>query len=675
MIARKLQVCAALLAAASMTFSPLYAQTPEAAQAAPAAPAQNNQQPGPPSAAPAPPAASATNTTTVPPAPFSPMSLSLAPDYSHGRLWFPNVAAPYMPRHILQPPLTNSPRLAQLIQDGKLNLSLQDAVALALENNLDIAVQRYTPWIDQMNLLAARAGSRVNFDPNVTMNLNEVDQTIPIANPLISGVGVSSNAASSLTQHQTVGNFGYSQGFAPGTEVAMTFNNQRTSSSASANVFNPSLSSTLAVSITQPLLNGFGFLPNERFIIEQKNNVKVGEWGFKTAVTNDVTTTTDDYWNLVYARQQVKVEQDTVGVDETLYSNNQKQLQIGTMAPLDVLTAQSQLANDRQALTVAQTLQLEDETKLLNDITKNPQDAVLRGVEVVPTTPIPTTDTIGNPPLEDAVQQAWAARPELQQIALQLKNDDVEVKVTKNALLPTLNLVGQYSTTGLGGVGKQTTITQGSLIPNPNAPILLNGAAVPGEFVGQTPTSSTVTPVPGGISDAWDSLIHSRFPTFQVGLQMTLPIRNRVAQANNGIAQLNQREEETLYQEQKNAIYLAVRNALIAVSQNRNAVAAAATARQLSQQTFDDEQKKYQLGSSDSYTVALRLRDLTAAETIELQDEINLVESIVALDQAMGRTLETHSITISGENTPNLTPVPNIPGTPLPSNNPATPNQ
>jgi outer membrane protein TolC len=118
-----------------------------------------------------------------------------------------------------------------------------------------------------------------------------------------------------------------------------------------------------------------------------------------------------------------------------------------------------------------------------------------------------------------------------------------------------------------------------------------------------------------------------------------------------------------------------VRNALIAVTQNRNAVAAASTARQLAQQTFDDEQKKYQLGSSDSYTVALRSRDLTAAETTELQDEINLVESIVALDQAMGRTLETHSITISGQDVPNLTPVPNIPGAPLPSSNPATPNQ
>lgn len=675
MIARKLQVCAALLAAASMTFSPLYAQTPAGVQTTPATPAQSSQQPGPAPAAPAPAAASATNTTNVPPAPFPPMSLSLAPDYSHGRPWFPNVAAPYTPRHILEPQLTNSPRLAQLIQDGKLNLTLQDAVALALENNLDIAVQRYTPWINEMNLLAARAGSRVNFDPNVTMNLNLVDQTIPVANPLISGVGVTSAAASSLTQHSTVGNFGYSQGFAPGTEVALTFNNNRTSSSASANVFNPSLSSTLGVSITQPLLNGFGFLPNERFIIEQKNNVKIGEWQFKTSVTNDITTTTDDYWNLVQARQQVNVEQQTVSVDETLYNNNQKQLQIGTMAPLDVLTAQSQLASDRQALIVAQTVQLEDETKLLNDITKNPQDSLLKGVEVVPTTPIPTTDTVGNPALEDAVQQAWAARPELQQIALQLKNDDVEVKVTKNALLPTLNLVGQYSTTGLGGVGKRTTITQGSLIPNPNAPILLNGTAVPGEFVGETPSTSTVTPVPGGISDAWDSLIHSRFPTFQVGLQMTLPIRNRVAQANNGIAQLNHRQEETLYQEQKNVIYLAVRNALIAVSQSRNAVAAASTARQLAQQTFEDEQKKYQLGSSDSYTVALRSRDLTLAETTELQDEINLVESIVALDQAMGRTLETHNITISGQNVPNVVPIPNIPGTPVPSNSPATPNQ
>lgn len=602
------------------------------------------------------------------------MTLSLAPDYSHGPSWFPNIVAPYTPRHILLPPMTNSPRLQQLIQNGKLNLTLQDAISLALENNLDIAVQRYTPWLDQMNLLLARSGAngRVTFDPNVTMNLNEVDGTSPIANPLISGVGVTTST-SALTQHTTTGNFGYTQGFAPGTLVQMSFNNSRTSSSASANVFNPQLQSTLAVSISQPLLNGFGFLPNERFIIEGKNTVKIGEWAFKLAVINDITTTADDYWNLVYARQNVEVEQQTVEVDQTLYNNNQTQLRIGTMAPLDVLTAQSQLAADKQALIVAQTLQLTDETKLLNDITKNPLDAILRGVEIVPASELPTTDTVGNPPVEDAVQQAWQDRPELQQMALQLKNDTVETKVTANGLLPTLNLVGQYSTTGLGGIGKATTTTPGTLVANLNEPVVAVNGLPTGDYVGVIPTTTTTTPVPGGITDAWDSLIHSRFPTFQVGLQMNLPIRNRAAQANNGTAQLNLREEETLYQEQKNAIYLGVRNALIAVTQDRNAVLAAGTARELAQQTFDDEQKKYQLGSSDSYTVALRSRDLTAAKTTELQDQISLVEAVIALDQAMGRTLEAHNISITDAKNANVTPVPNIPGTPV-QNAPAPSN-
>lgn len=663
MISRKLQVCAALLAAAAMTLSPLCVQAQNAAQL-----------PG------ATPSAAASQAPTAPPpaapeTPAPPMKLSLAPDYSHGRSWFPNIAAPYIPRHILLPPMTNSPRLQQLIQNGKLNITLQDAVALALENNLDIAVQRYTPWLDQMNLLLARSGAngRVSFDPNITMNLNESDATIPIANPLISGVGVTTST-SSLTQHTTTGNFGYSQGFAPGTLVQMSFNNSRSSSTTSANVFNPQLQSSLAFSITQPLLNGFGFLPNERFIIEGKNTVKIGEWGFKLAVINDISTTADDYWNLVYGRQAVQVDQETVDVDQTLYNNDQKELQIGTMAPLDVLSAQSQLASDKQVLIVAQTLQLTYETKLLNDITKNPLDATLHGVEIIPTSPIPTTDTVGNPSIDDAAQQAWADRPELQEMGLQLKNDDVEVKVTRNSLLPSLNLVGQYSTTGLGGIGKETTVTPGALIPNPNDPILLNGVLVPGEFVGVTPATSTITPVPGGISDAWDSLIHSKFPTFQVGLQMSLPIRNRAAQASNGTAQLDLREEQTLYQEEKNAIYLSVRDALIAVTQDRNAVVAAGTARDLAQQTFDDEQKKFQLGSSDAYTVQLRERDSTAAKTTLLQDQINLVEAVVALDQAMGRTLEVHNISISDAKNANVTPVPNIPGTPIP-NAPATPNQ
>ncbi len=668
MIARKLQVCAALLAIAAMTVSPLYAQAPNGADAAPT---QTTQGPQPVAV---PPSTGVMNTTTTPLS-FPPATFSIAPDYSHGRRWFPNLAAPYIPRHILLPPLTNSPLLAQLIQDGKLNLSLENAIALALQNNLDIQVQRYTPWLDEMNLLYARSGAngRVNFDPDVTMNLNEEDATIPVANPLISGVGVS-NTTSSLTEHVTTGNFTYTQGFAPGTLVQMSFTNSRSSSSTSANVFNPSLQSTLAFTVTQPLLNGFGFLPNERFIIEDKNTVKVGEWQFKLAVINDVTTTEDDYWNLVYARQDVVVEQATVQVDQTLYDNNKKELAIGTMAPLDVLTAQSQLASDQSALIAAQTLQLNDQTKLLTDITKDPLAAPLAGVEIVPTTPIPLTDSVGNPTIDELVQRAWQDRPEMQEIDYTLKNDQIESKVTANALLPSLNLVGQYSTTGLSGISKETTVTQGTLTANTSEPILLNGSEVPNEFVGYIPTTTTVTAVPGGITDSWDDLIHSKFPTLQVGLQLNLPIRNRAAQANHGIAQLNERQEETTYQEEKNTVFYGVRTALTNVVQDRAAVQAAATAADLARQTFEDEQKKFQLGSSDAYTVALMSRDYTNAETVELQDEVSLAEAVVALDQAMGRTLETHNITITGASSPNVTPIPNIPGAPLPSN-PATPNQ
>jgi outer membrane protein len=646
MIARKLQVCAAVLAAASMTVSPLYAQTPvtQAAQGTPP---------------------SASQGTSAAPEPAPARTISIAPDYSKGQPWFPNVIAPYTQRHILETSLNNTPKVGQLVQDGKLNLTLEDAISLALENNLDIAVQRYTPWLDQMQLLSARsgAGTRLSFDPIVTANINTIDATQPVANPLLSGVGTT-NSVSSLTQHTTTGNFGYQQGFVTGTNITMNFNNSRSSSTTSANVFNPSLSSTLSVSITQPLLNGFGYVPNARYIIEAKNTVQIGQWAFKLAVINDVTKAATDYWNLVYARQNVKVEQQTVDVDTQLYNDNKKQLEIGTMAPLDVLTAESQLASDQQQLIVARTLQLQDETQLLNDITKDPTAAGLENVEVVPTTPISDVDTVGSPALQDLVNQAWNTRPELQEMALQLKNDGVEVQATRNGLLPSLNLVGQYSSTGLGGVGKKTTVTPGAVVPNLNDPILLNGVLVPNEYVGLEQTTSTTTAVPGGIGDAWDSVIHSRYPTFQVGVQLNLPIRNRAAQAANGTALLNQSEEKTSYQEEKNVVYVAVRNALIAVQQDRSAMSAAQKARELAQQTFDDEQKKYQLGSSTSYNVVLRSRDLTAAETTELQDRVNLVEAILALDQAMGRTLEIHNISLADAKSGKVTAVPNIPGTP-----------
>ena len=205
----------------------------------------------------------------------------------------------------------------------------------------------------------------------------------------------------------------------------------------------PIRQSSLTVQLTQPLLNGFGKLPNERYIIEAKNTVKVGESQFAQQVIATVTQVATDYWELVFARENVKVEQVAVAADQQLYENNKKQLEIGTMAPLDVITAQSQLATDQQALVQAQTTQLLDETTLLVAITKDPLADTLNGIEIVPTTTI-FNPNIENISLNDAVKEAWQKRPELQQAALNLKNAGVEVKATRNSLLPVLNLFGAY---------------------------------------------------------------------------------------------------------------------------------------------------------------------------------------------------------------------------------------
>ena len=199
----------------------------------------------------------------------------------------------------------------------------------------------------------------------------------------------------------------------------MGLTNSRTSTNfGSFNLFNPYVQSAMTLQITQPLLKGFGTLPNTRLIVEAKNVEKVGLSQLSQQVMATVTQASTDYWELVYARQNVKVEQTAVQVSQTLLDDNKERFSIGTLASLDVLTAQSQLASDKQALVQAQSIQLQDETTLLNDITKNPLDVTLAGVEIVPTTPISTPGISENIKIEDAVKEAWQKRPELQQLAL-----------------------------------------------------------------------------------------------------------------------------------------------------------------------------------------------------------------------------------------------------------------
>ena len=617
-----------------------------------------------------------------PPAPVTAKRLNLGPDYSKGKPFFPNIFAPYTPIKVAAPELTNTPRLNQLIQDGKLMLSLDDAIALALENNLDIRVQRFLPWFGEVSLLRTKAGGvlegvgnaplllgsgpSAGFDPIVQAQAGLESAANPVVNPFTSGTGTTSLAR--LVTNTDFYNLSYSQGFHEGTALSVSFNNSRISSESPGNIFNPFVQSTLTVTVSQPLLKGFGFLPNTRYIIEAKNTLKANEQQFKLAVINDISLVEDDYWLLVYDRDSVKVEQQAVGVSRKLYEDNKKQLEIGTMAPLDVLTAQSELASDEQALVQAETTKLQQETKLLNDITKNPLDPALNGVEIVPTQPLSTPDVVENIAIQDAVKEALQKRPDIKQFEFTLKNDDIEVRATKNSLLPSLSLFGQYSSAGVGGNALVNTSTiptaydpdLAAPLVDANGNLLTAGTPAVLAYLG-SPVYPTAIKT-GGLGNALSSVFANDFPTYEGGLTLTLPVRNRSAQADNAQATLTERQGKIQYQELQNQVFVNVRNALIALTQYRAQVVATEKAQDLAQRTLDSEQKKYQLGSSTSYLVVQRSRDLTAAQANYLLARINLLVAEVAFNQSMGRTLEVNRIEMADAMRGKVLGVPNIPG-------------
>src|SRR3984885_10771164 len=672
-------VAVALLTAASLIVSPAFAQ---ALQGQDPSPAQQQQGQTAPNAQPASQPGAQTGSAASEPA--RDLKATMGPDYSYGRAASPNIFAPYAPQNVPEPMLTNSTRLDQLIQDGKLMLSLDDAISLALENNLNISVARFTPWIAETQLLKAEAGGipqsnstqqvvlgtspSVSFDPIVSVGYSWQHGNFPVNNPFISGTGTGTNILV-VNQNTSAVNFGYTEGFHTGTNLQITLNTARTATNEPDVFFNPAFTPVLSATLSQPLLNGFGILPNTRYIIEQKNTIKAANSLFAQQVIAVVTQTSNDYWELVYDRQNVKVEEAAVGVSQKLWEDNKKQLEIGTMAPLDVLTAESQLATDQQNLIVAQTTKLQQETVLLNDIAKSLLAKDVAGIEIVPTTPITIPDIVENIPLQDAVQEAWRKRPELYQTDLSRKNAEIEVKVLRNALLPSLNAYIQYTSQGLYGTGINTNTVAGQFIADPAAPlvgadgipILINGNPV---FAGVPATTTSLSH--GGVSQALTNVFENQYPTYAAGLTLTMPLRNRSAQADSARAQFDERQLQVQYRQTENTIVINVRNAIIALAQDRSQVAAAEKARNLAQQTLDAEQKKYQLGSSTSYQVVLRSRDLTAAQGTALRAQANLAEALVNFNQAMGRTLEVQHITVADAMRGATGRDPLIPGTPEP---------
>jgi outer membrane protein len=637
--------------------------------------AQSPPQNPPPNPAPAP--LPAVPATTI--APVS--SLGLAKhDFTHGPRAFPTLLKPYQPISIQPPELTNSPRIDQLIHDGKLALSLQDAVELALENNMDIAVQRYYPWVADASVLKTKAGgagystpgadftnssatlSLLSYDPQLSSGVLLDDRSTPVNNPFISGTGTSQLAA--LKTHATQFTNQYSQNFETGTNFNVSWNNTRSSSTTAANFFNPAVQSTLSIAFSQSLLNGYGLSMNTRNIRIAKNNRQIADWAFTLQAITTITSTITAYWELVFARENVQVQQQAVTVAQKLYEDNKKQLGAGTMAPLDVTRAQSELATDHQNLIVAQTVRLQDEQILLNAIAKDPLAANLVNVEIMTLDQPKQPELIEATSFADAIKEAFAKRPDLQEQVLNLKNAAIDVQATRRALLPTASLSAQYNSVGLAGNspirGASTFVDNGIPIVDANGtPVSVNGVPI-FESAAKTAVIGTSQQ---GFTTAQSQIFHSQFPEYLAQLTLNLPLRNRAAQADNARALLTQRQLETQLQQLKNAALLDVRNTYIALTQDRAQVDAASEARQLQQETFDAEQKKYRLGASTVYNVILTQRDLITAKGTELRALANLEEAKANYERALGRTLEVNHVTIADAKSGEVERETLIPGT------------
>ncbi len=596
--------------------------------------------------APVAPAFAQQQSDSTPPAQPQPQSRTIPvsnQNYTFGKRWFPNILGPYTSTVVPEPVLTNAPTIEQMVKDGKLSISLQDAVDLALQNNLAIVIQKYTPWIAEANVLRTLSGAAslsgtvqglgtipaLSFDPIVTTVLSLDGKTVPVNNPLTAGTGgaASFGTFSTLNSHTTVGDIQYSQGFHTGTSFSAAFNNTRGSSSSTATFFDPFVQSNFIFTASQQLLNGFGLLANEHYILIAKVNKNIADQSLVQQVITSITAVGNAYWELVFARGNVDVAREEIALAEKTYSDNKKQVDVGTLAPLEIVQAEAQLATAQQALIVAQTTVLQDQLTLLNLIAKDPNAPALRTAEIIPTDAAdvapPEVEKI---PLDDLIKEAVKKRPDVVQAELVITGDDVNVRATRSALLPILTLSGMYATEGLAGNTRLVTTC--------------------------TPVPPAVTCVPPpqsftGLATSLNEQFTGLYPEFNAQLSLTLPIRNRLAQSNNVIATLEKRSDQANYQQIVNNAAIDVHNAQITLEQARITLAAAVKTRDLDQQTLDAEQKKYQVGASTLFNIVSDQNTLAAAESAEVRARVNLVEGKVNFDRAMARTLEVYNITIA----------------------------
>jgi outer membrane protein TolC len=630
-------------------------------------------------------------------------------DYSKPRSAFPNVLAPYRSQDVDPPKLSNTPRIEDLIHDGKLTLSMDDAIALALENNLDIAIARYNLNIADTDILRAKAGDSIlGVNAGVVQNTpgggtgglsgtvgsgvggtsigsagagtgtnGLVSSTLGIGVPLTSfdpvlsgtlqadhNTVLSSSSFGVPVSEQNTGtaNFSYLQGFTWGTNLSVGFNNSRITSNNPFTSLSPNLTSGFQARVTQHLLQGIGLAPNTRFIRIAKNNREITDVAFRLQVITTVDQIENIYWNLVFAFEDVKVQQEAIAFAQKTLSDTRKQVQFGTLPPIQVVSAQNTVATDQQALILAQTnLQLQ-ELLMKNALTRNMDDPMLADAEVIPTSTMQIPQEEPVVPTQDLIKSALDHRAELAESRIDLSNREISNKAVRNALLPTLDAFAYYGGNGLGGDQNPANICP----------------APPATQIG-CHQANAITPVGYGgvIGDLGDSTA----PDKGIGLTLNIPLRNRAAQANQVRAALEYRQAQMRLQQIENQIRIEVRNAQFSLQQNRAAVQAAQVAREFGSQTLDSEQKKLAAGVSNPTAVLQDQSALTSAESNLVSAMAAYEKSRVELDRATGLLLDHAGILMTEAQrgqvehmptAPDVAPRPDLPTTTPQPSQPAT---
>ena len=560
-------------------------------------------------------------------------------------------------------------------------LSLDDAIALALENNLDLVIARYNLPIADTDILRTKSGANdrgVNtgivqgtpgagvggigggaagggaggtvaaaggagtgtgglvsstlgvgppidsFDPSLTSTIGLQHTNTPQSNTVFTGVP-------SLLQNTGTENFGYQQAFPTGTLLDVTFNNSRVTSNSTRTFLVPQLNSNFLIQFRQHLLEGLSPASNRRFITIAKNNREIADEAFRQQVIFTVTQIETLYWNLVTAYEDEKAKERALASAQQLEGNNRKQVQAGTIAQIEIVNAQAQVASTQQALIISQTnLQLQ-QLLMKNAITRNENDPILANSAVVPTDRMQLPDSEPVMPMQDLVNEALQRRPELAQARIDLTNRTISKRAARNALLPTVDLVANYGGTGLAGALNPNFTSTG------------------------TPTGATN----GGYSDALTST--TNHPTYFAGFTVNIPIRNRAAQADQIRSELEYRQAEVRLQQLQNSIAIDVRNAQFAVQQNRAAVDAAIKAREYAAQSLQAEQKKLAQGLSTTYNILQLLSNVSTAESNLVNAMSAYEQSRLQLDVTTGRTLTTLGINIEDAESGNVTHMPHAP--------------